>query len=143
LTDGVWISMPPLPLEYQGRELASRFLASVAFRAGQRWQLVPTRANGQPAFGAYIRSQQDGLSHALGLLVLTLAGDKISAITMFDKSTLPLFGLPRTLPACTPSRAPSEQAIEPAGPKSTRSRRARPRAARSATDISAIPRIDL
>jgi hypothetical protein len=58
---------------------------------------VPERANGHPAFGAYIRSQQDGLSHALGLLVVTLAGDKISAITMFDKSALPLFGLPRGL----------------------------------------------
>jgi RNA polymerase sigma-70 factor (TIGR02960 family) len=97
LTDGVWISMPPLPLEYQGLDLASRFLSSVAFRAGQRWQLVPTRANGQPAFGAYIRARTDGVSHALGLLVLTLAGDKISAITMFDKSVLPFFGLPRSL----------------------------------------------
>jgi RNA polymerase sigma-70 factor (ECF subfamily) len=97
LSDGVWISMPPLPFEYEGREQAARFLAAVAFRAGQRWRLVPTRANGQPAFGAYVRSPTDGISHALGLLVLTLAGDKISAITMFDKSVLPFFGLPRTL----------------------------------------------
>jgi RNA polymerase sigma-70 factor (ECF subfamily) len=103
LTDDVWVSMPPLPFEYQGRELAARFHAAVAFRGGQRWRLVPTRANGQPAFGAYVQGPSGDVSHALGLLVLRLAGDKISAITMFDKSVLPFFGLPRTLPAGTRS----------------------------------------
>jgi RNA polymerase sigma-70 factor (ECF subfamily) len=34
----------------------------------------------------------------MGLLVLTLRGNKISAITRFDNSVLPRFGLPRTLP---------------------------------------------
>ena len=56
LTDDAWVRMPPLPLEYQGRELAARFFATVAFRQGRRYQLVPTRANGQPAFGIYLRS---------------------------------------------------------------------------------------
>ena len=36
--------------------------------------------------------------HANGLLVLTLAGDRISMITRFDPSVLPRFGLPRSLP---------------------------------------------
>jgi hypothetical protein len=60
---------------------------------------VPTRANGQPAFGLYIRDPQAPISHANGMLVLTLAGDQISAVTGFlDNGPLPMFGLPRTLP---------------------------------------------
>ena len=97
LTDDVVVAMPPLPLEYQGLDLARRFHASVVFRQGRTYRLVPTRANGQPAFGAYIRDVAGGPSHALGLLAFTLAGDRISAITRFDTAVLPLFGLPRTL----------------------------------------------
>ena len=99
LTDDVWVAMPPVPLEYQGIELARRFHTEVTFRQGRRWRVVPTRANGQPAFGAYLTDPAGGPSHALGLLTFTLAGDRISAITRFDLSVLPHFGLPRTLPS--------------------------------------------
>ena len=59
---------------------------------------MPTRANGQPAFGYYLRDRASGIAHANGLVVLTLEGDRISAITRFrDSSLFPLFGLPRTL----------------------------------------------
>ena len=98
LTDDVQLRMPPVPLEYQGRELAARFLTVVAFRQGRTYRLVATRANGQPAFGAYVRDPLTGVARAAGLLVLTLAGDRISALTRFDNSVLPRFGLPRTLP---------------------------------------------
>src|SRR5436190_13778057 len=98
LADDVQLRMPPVPLEYQGRELAARFLTVVAFRQGRTYRLVATRANGQPAFGSYVRDPLTGVAHANGLLVLTLAGDRISAITRFDNSVLPRFGLPRTLP---------------------------------------------
>jgi RNA polymerase sigma-70 factor (ECF subfamily) len=97
LTDDAWVRMPPLPLEYQGRDLATQFFA-VAFRDGRQFRLVPTRANGQPAFGLYIRDPQAAIARANGLLVLTLAGHGISAITRFETSVLPRFGLPRTLP---------------------------------------------
>ncbi|MEW1839189.1 hypothetical protein AB0392_14635 [Nonomuraea angiospora] len=60
--------------------------------------MVPTRANGQPAFGLYVKDPNAAVLHATGLLVLTLAEDKISAMTGFDTGVLPLFGLPRTLP---------------------------------------------
>ena len=40
----------------------------------------------------------DGISHATGLFVLTLSGDRISAMTRFDTCVLPRFGLPRSLP---------------------------------------------
>jgi RNA polymerase sigma-70 factor (ECF subfamily) len=99
LTDDVWVAMPPVPLEYQGIELARRFHTEVTFRHGRRWHMVPTRANGQPAFGAYLKDPTGGPSHAIGLLTFTFAGDRISAITRFDTSVLPAFGLPRTLPS--------------------------------------------
>jgi RNA polymerase sigma-70 factor (ECF subfamily) len=97
LTDDVWVAMPPVPLEYQGIELARRFHTAVTFRNGRRWRVVSTRANGQPAFGAYLRDPAGGPSHAVGLITFTLAGDRVSAITRFETSVLPYFGLPRTL----------------------------------------------
>ncbi|WP_254206909.1 sigma-70 family RNA polymerase sigma factor [Nocardia alni] len=95
LTDDVFISMPPIAFEYEGREPAQRFCATI-FRAGRRFELVPTRANGQPAFGAYLRSP-NGISHGTGLYVLTLADNRISAMTRFDNTVLPWFGLPRSI----------------------------------------------
>ena len=95
LTDDVFMSMPPMPFEYQGRDVVARFCASI-FRAGRRFDLISTRANGQPAFGAYLRAPT-GIRHGTGLYVLTLTGDRISAMTRFDNSVLPSFGLPRSL----------------------------------------------
>ena len=97
LTDEIFISMPPMPFEYEGRDLVARFCANI-FGAGRRFDLVRTRANGQPAFGAYLRSAT-GISHGVGLYVLTLAGERISAMTRFENSVLPWFGLPRSLPS--------------------------------------------
>jgi RNA polymerase sigma-70 factor (TIGR02960 family) len=98
LTEDAWLTMPPLPLEYQGRELAARFLTATAFRPGWTARLMPTRANGQPAFGFYARDPHTGGYYTVGLMVLTLSGAQISAMTRFDASTLPRFGLPATLP---------------------------------------------
>ncbi len=96
LTDDVFISMPPLPFEYQGREPAARFFASI-FGSGREFELLRTRANGQPALGAYVRDST-GMSHGVGLFVLTLAGDEICAMTRFENTVLPWFGLPRSIP---------------------------------------------
>jgi len=99
LTEDAWLIMPPIPMRYQGRELAARFWAATAFRPGRSARLVPTRANGQPAFGLYIRDPHAPIAHANGIIVLTIAGGQISAVTGFpDNSTLRSFGLPRTLP---------------------------------------------
>src|SRR6266481_4824833 len=97
LTDDVFMAMPPMPFEYEGRDVVARFCASL-FGAGRRFDLVPTRANGQPAFGAYLRAPT-GIRHGTGLYVLTLTGDRICAMTRFDNSVLPWFGLPRSLPS--------------------------------------------
>jgi RNA polymerase sigma-70 factor (TIGR02960 family) len=96
LTDDVFVSMPPIPLEYRGRDAVARFCAAI-LRPDRRFDLVPTRANGQPAFGTY-RHTPTGIRHGTGLLVLTVAGDRISACTRFDAAVLPWFGLPDTLP---------------------------------------------
>ena len=97
LAEDAWVTMPPLPLEYQGRELAAQFLRATAFRPGWTARLIPARANGQPAFGFYARDPQTGRFYTVGLLVLTLSGTQISAMTRFDPATLPRFGLPATL----------------------------------------------
>ncbi len=96
LTDDVFVSMPPMPFEYRGRDVVIRLCDSL-FRAGRRFDLVPTRANGQPAFGVYLRGP-GGIRHGTGLYVLALTGDRICALTRFDMSVLPSFGLPRSLP---------------------------------------------
>lgn len=110
LTDDVRISMPPVPLEYHGRELAARFNATVTFRQGRTYDLIPTRANGQLAFAAYVRDPIGGVRgvpgvrgvrgvrHSMGLLVFTLAGERVCEIIRFDSAVLASFGLPRTLP---------------------------------------------
>ena len=97
LTEDVFMSMPPVPLEYLGRDVVARFCAAL-FGAGRRPFLVPTRANGQPAFGTYVRTPA-GPCPGSGLIAITLAGDRICALTHFGTSTLGSFGLPSALPA--------------------------------------------
>jgi RNA polymerase sigma-70 factor (TIGR02960 family) len=99
LTDDAWLTMPPAMLEYQGPVAIAAFLREVAaWRRGQRYRLVPTRANTQPAFGCYRTDPDAPIAHATGLVVLTLAGERIAAITQFlDPGILSRFGLPLTL----------------------------------------------
>jgi RNA polymerase sigma-70 factor (ECF subfamily) len=100
LTDDAWLTMPPVPLEYQGPAAIGRFLATVPAGGDlRRFRLVATRANGQPAFGFYMRDEHCPIAHAAGIIVLTLEGGRIAALTAFhDTAVFPLFGLPRTLP---------------------------------------------
>ncbi len=93
LTGDVLMAMPPMPFEYQGREVVASFCARM-FAAGRSIELVQTRANGQPAFGAYVRTSAGG--HGLGVYVLALRGARICALVRFESSLLPKFGLPRT-----------------------------------------------
>ncbi len=98
LADDAWLTMPPEPYEYQGHLAIGRFLDDRGRRRGANLVLVPTRANGQPAFGCYVPDAHAAIAHAYGLMVLTLRGDEISAITFFgDGAVLARFGLPRTL----------------------------------------------
>ena len=97
LTDDVFIAMPPEPFGYEGRELVARYCAR-QLATGRRFDIVPTRANGQPAFGAYLRGPA-GIRHATAFYTLTLTGERICGITRFETSVLPWFGLPRSLPS--------------------------------------------
>ncbi len=91
--------MPPEPHEYQGHDAIKQFIAHAFARRDNPHRLIPTRANSQPAFGQYVKDPHTDVGRALGLLVLTLDGDRISHITRFAAtSALPHFGLPRTIP---------------------------------------------
>jgi RNA polymerase sigma-70 factor (ECF subfamily) len=96
LTNDVFMSMPPMPLEYEGRQPVADF-CSLLFASGRSYRLVPTRANGQPAFALYVRAADD-VSRGTGLIALTLAGGQIRAMIRFEENVLPLFGLPDSLP---------------------------------------------
>jgi RNA polymerase sigma-70 factor, ECF subfamily len=98
LTDNAWLTMPPLPHQYQGRSAILAFLRGAQDRRGVPLRVVATRANLQPAFGSYLPDPGSGVARAFSLFVLTLDGDQISAITwFFDTRAFPRFGLPATL----------------------------------------------
>jgi RNA polymerase sigma-70 factor (ECF subfamily) len=90
--------MPPWAEWFQGRDAVLDFLPRGPFRAGRRWKLVPTRANGQPAMGAYW-FDGDGALHAEGIIVLSFgASGQISQIASFrDPDLFSKFGLPRAM----------------------------------------------
>jgi RNA polymerase sigma-70 factor (ECF subfamily) len=110
LTEDVWFAMPPVPYEWQGHRQMRQFLAAIWTGPRAERRLISTRANGQPAFALYLPDPHGNVMHATGLLVLTLAGDRISAMTRFDNSVLRYFDLPRTLPTDFMGR--SEQTIK-------------------------------
>ena len=98
-------AMPPSPSWYQGHDAISKFSAATIFaddgmfpgKALNRWKLLPTRANGSPAFAIYQRDEKDEYQ-AFGLIALVLEEDKLSQIISFiDPSLLPLFGFPNTM----------------------------------------------
>jgi RNA polymerase sigma-70 factor (TIGR02960 family) len=108
LTDDAWLSMPPAPHEYHGIDAIAAFLrASFGYRGQRRVRLLPARANTQPAFGSYLVDTTEPVATPAGLLVLTMAGGRIQAVTRFHVDALyPRFGLPDSLP-------------EPVGPRTT------------------------
>jgi RNA polymerase sigma-70 factor (ECF subfamily) len=98
LVTDVRLSMPPLMLDFRGIESARRVFAAATFRPGRAYRVVPTRANGQPAFGLYLADPHTGGHRAYVLLVITTAGDHVTAITYFTTDVMSRFGLPRSLP---------------------------------------------
>jgi RNA polymerase sigma-70 factor (ECF subfamily) len=99
LTEDVRFSMPPAMLEYHGVDSARRVLAATTFQPGRgSFRIVPTRANGHPAFAMYMADPHADVYRGYSMLVITTDGDRITAITGFEAGVLPRFGLPRTLP---------------------------------------------
>jgi RNA polymerase sigma-70 factor (ECF subfamily) len=100
LTDDAWVTMPPELFEYQGLAAIEEFFThAFAARGDRHDRLVATRANGQPAFGQYIGDAHAPVVRAVGVIVLTIEGDRISQLTRFGgNAVLSRFGLPRSLP---------------------------------------------
>ena len=101
LTEDAWVTMPPEPFEYQGlATITDFFTQAFAARGARNDRLIPTRANGQPAFGHYLGDTQAPVVRGVGVIVLTLEGERISHLIRFGGSAhLGRFGLPRTLPS--------------------------------------------
>jgi RNA polymerase sigma-70 factor (ECF subfamily) len=97
LTEDVVITAPLADMQFVGPDTAGRLFEAI-FAQARSYRLIDTRANGQPAFGVYVRDPATGVFHANGMVVLTLAGDRIRAMTRFDNSVIANFGLPRRLP---------------------------------------------
>jgi RNA polymerase sigma-70 factor (ECF subfamily) len=107
LTTDAWLSMPPEPHQYQGHAAISAFLDERALRRGAAFQVVPTRANTQPAFACYLPTPPARIARAYGMIIIALDGDQISDVTWFrDTSVFPYFGLPRAIPSTTGAGAP-------------------------------------
>jgi RNA polymerase sigma-70 factor (ECF subfamily) len=64
-------------------------------------RLRPTRANGQPAFAAYVQESPGGPYRAYGIMVFAVAGCEIAGITGFagKPDLYTFFHLPLQLPA--------------------------------------------
>jgi RNA polymerase sigma-70 factor (ECF subfamily) len=81
----------------EGMAACLPFFRSEALGSPGDWRLLPVRANGQPAAGAYLRGE-DGAHHWWGVAVLTLARDGIARITVFSGAGRPArYALPEVL----------------------------------------------
>jgi RNA polymerase sigma-70 factor (ECF subfamily) len=99
LREDAWFAMPPLPAWFQGRAPIATVLATRIFTPGRHWRLLPTRANGSPAFGLFRQEVEVDVYQLVGLLVLGVEGEQIASLVAFlELSSLSSFGLPPTLP---------------------------------------------
>jgi RNA polymerase sigma-70 factor (ECF subfamily) len=96
LREDAVMTMPPDPAVFQGGRAIGDFFATVpAGGALDKIPLLPTRANRQPAVGAYFPDPETGVYRPYGIMVLTLNGDSIAEITgCTDPTVFPLLGLP-------------------------------------------------
>ena len=105
--DAVW-EMPPFTAWYEGPEDIGRLIAVQCPAGPGELRLVPTAANGQPAYAVYMLGD-DGDWHAFQLQVLTLARAGIAHVSaFFDLRLFAAFGLPQRSPAralATPARS--------------------------------------
>ncbi|MGH1524540.1 RNA polymerase subunit sigma-70 [Leifsonia sp. L25] len=95
MTDDVWVRMPPLPFEYHGPAAAAAFFGPMTGHRRTIERMVPTGANGQPAWGEYVRDPVSGGLHLVGVLVVGVTGGRVSEVTHFDPGAGAWLGLPR------------------------------------------------
>jgi RNA polymerase sigma-70 factor, ECF subfamily len=98
LREDAILEMPPFATWFAGRLAIAEFLTPRVFTGPGEWRMIHTRANGQPAIGAY-RLGSDGLHRAHDLHVLTVAGTAITRMTVFlDPDLFSTFDLPEVHP---------------------------------------------
>jgi RNA polymerase sigma-70 factor, ECF subfamily len=99
LADDARMTMPPQPSWYQGRDAIATFLRGWPLSPKNRFGLLPTGANGQPALAGYLWDEQTSSFRPESIIVLTLRDHRIEEITAFRTPDLfPRFGLPEQLP---------------------------------------------
>jgi RNA polymerase sigma-70 factor (ECF subfamily) len=99
--DAVW-EMPPYTAWYRGSTAIGRLIDTQCPGGVHDMPMLPTTANGQPAFGLYLR-RPDGTFEPFQLQVLSLRGQQVAHVAaFFDPSLFPAFGLPEALPADHP-----------------------------------------
>ena len=100
LTDDAWLSMPPAPHQYHGLPAIRSFLeASFDFRGERRRTSSPVARTISRPLAAISRDREDPIARPAGVFVLSLAGDRIAALTRFHLDDLyPRLGLPESLP---------------------------------------------
>ncbi len=98
LHEDATLSMPPLPLWLQGADQITAWMLGTG-RHCRGSRLLPTVANGSPAFGQYRPSGPHGEHEPWALIVLEIADGRIKGMSSFlDTARIfPLFGLPATL----------------------------------------------
>jgi RNA polymerase sigma-70 factor (ECF subfamily) len=99
LREDAWFTMPPLPAWFQGRAAIVTALSTRIHIPGRHWRLLPTRANGSPAFGLYRQEGQEDSYQLFGLMVLDVVEGQIANMVSFlELSSFSSFALPPTLP---------------------------------------------
>ncbi len=94
--DAVW-EMPPFTGWYRGAENIGRLIDTQCPGGAHEMPMIPTTANGQPAFGLYMASP-DGDYAPFHLQVLALDGDRVRrVVAFFDAELFARFGLPARL----------------------------------------------
>jgi len=95
LRDDVVFTMPPWRQWYRGREAVGKFFAWTARSGGPSpFRLLPTAANGQPAFAFYSRSQ-GSVWRAHSVQVVEIRDDSVAGMTSFVRPALvEAFGFP-------------------------------------------------
>jgi RNA polymerase sigma-70 factor (ECF subfamily) len=97
LAEDARFSMPPLPEWYRGADAIRAFLEQGPLQS--QWRFLPTTANGQLAFGTYLRDDGAGAFVPGGLDVLTIRDGRVAEVVAFLAADLTSFGLPASLPA--------------------------------------------
>lgn len=97
LAEDARFTMPPLPSWFDGRHFVARFFAERVFQTP--WQLLPLRANGQPAFACYMQHAGDERFTPGGVVLLRLRDGLVASIDSFiDPQVCQRFGMADALP---------------------------------------------